>query len=255
VYSDDDHMFNDAFGSPANNFSFTGFPCKDSDIYENEISHCWDDGIESEGGNCNVRVWGNRIDKVFNHIATASTSLGPFYAWRNVGLRTRDRVSTDYAMGVANKNRRTSSGGITWGGGWCFWYHNTFHRAGTSSLQEGVDSAMVSDDYRNTVCKNNILTAWARAIAGGTNASNTWNYNVRSGSLAVAVGQMANEWNTQPTYDTTHASGAYTLATSSAGYQGGEVIPNFSGTFSGAGPDVGAIERGQAAPRFGYLAP
>jgi hypothetical protein len=257
VYSDDDHMFNDAFGSPANNFSHTGFPCADSDIYSNDISYCWDDGVEAEGGNTNVRVWGNRFDKVFNHIATAATSLGPLYVWRNVGLRTRDRVGTNFALGTANKNRYidTLTGGFLWGGGWCYWYHNTWVRAGTVAAPEGVHSAMVSDDYRNTVCKNNLLTAWSRAIVNGTDASNTWNYNVTQGSVAVASGQMLNSWVGPVVYDTLHASGPYTLSTGSVGYRVGEVIPNFTGTFAGALPDVGAIERGQTAPRFGYLQP
>jgi hypothetical protein len=258
VYSDDEHMFNDAFGSPANNFSHTGFPNADSDIYINDISHCWDDGIESEGANCNVRLWGNRFDKVFNYIANAATSIGPLYVWRSVGLRTRDRVGTDYAQGTANKNRHidtAGAGGVLFGGGWSYWYHNTWVRAGIAAAQEGVDSAMVSDSYRNTVCKNNLLTAWSRAIVNGTDASNTWNYNVTQGSVAVASGQMLNSWLGPVVYDTAHASGPYTLSTGSVGYRVGEVIPNFTGTFAGALPDVGAIERGQTAPRFGYLQP
>ena len=41
------------------NFSTTGFPDADSDIYGNSIQNTWDDGIEAEGGNNNVRIWGN----------------------------------------------------------------------------------------------------------------------------------------------------------------------------------------------------
>jgi hypothetical protein len=255
IQSDEDHKLNDGFGSPANNFSFTGFPCKDSDIHNNYFRNIWDDSIESEGGNCNVRIWENFSDLSFNHIASASTSLGPLYVWRNIGFRTQDRVSTNYALGTGNKNRRTLSGGTTWGGGWCFWYHNTFYRAGTAALPEGCHSAMVSDDYRNTVAKNNILGNWSRAVANGTNTSNEFDYNVYSGTLQVPPGQMANGINGQATYDAVHASGPYTLTTSSNGYQDGVEIKNFTQTFSGAAPDIGAIERGQTAVRYGYIAP
>ena len=73
VFSDDDHQYNDIFGA-GSNFSMQGFPNRDSDIYGNKLSHCWDDGIESEGANCNVRIWGNYIDDCFVGIATAGTS-------------------------------------------------------------------------------------------------------------------------------------------------------------------------------------
>ncbi len=57
VFSDADHQYNDIFGA-GHNFSTRGFPNRDSDIYSNLLSHCWDDAIESEGANCNVRIWG-----------------------------------------------------------------------------------------------------------------------------------------------------------------------------------------------------
>jgi hypothetical protein len=60
VFSDDDHQYNDIFGA-GHNFSTRGFPNRDSDIYGNLLNHCWDDAIESEGANCNVRIWGNYI--------------------------------------------------------------------------------------------------------------------------------------------------------------------------------------------------
>lgn len=42
------------------NRSLRGFAGADSDVYGNRIEGCWDDGLEMEGGGCNVRVWGNR---------------------------------------------------------------------------------------------------------------------------------------------------------------------------------------------------
>ena len=58
--SDLEHMFNDGIGGGSNG-SFTGSPGPDSDIYGNIVSHCWDDGLEVEGGGRNVRVWNNYI--------------------------------------------------------------------------------------------------------------------------------------------------------------------------------------------------
>ena len=70
IRSTEDHGFNDGFGG-GSNISFEGSPNRDSDIYGNIISNCWDDAIESEGANMNVRIWGNYIDKTFAFVATA----------------------------------------------------------------------------------------------------------------------------------------------------------------------------------------
>ena len=83
IRSTDDHGFNDGIGG-ASNFSFKGSPNRDSDIYGNIISNCWDDCIESEGANMNVRIWSNYIHHTFVDIASAATSMGPIYIFRNV---------------------------------------------------------------------------------------------------------------------------------------------------------------------------
>lgn len=83
VYSDPDHRYNDIFGG-GSNFSFVGFPGANSDIYANDISDGWEDAIESEGGNHNVRIWGNHIERTYVGIAAATASLGPLYVFRNV---------------------------------------------------------------------------------------------------------------------------------------------------------------------------
>jgi len=48
IYSTNGNFFNDPIGGE-DNFSTTGFPNRDSDIYGNKISMTWDDGIEAEG--------------------------------------------------------------------------------------------------------------------------------------------------------------------------------------------------------------
>lgn len=60
VRSTEDHGFNDGIGGEEN-FSFEGSPNRDSDIYGNIVSNCWDDAIESEGANMNVRIWSNYL--------------------------------------------------------------------------------------------------------------------------------------------------------------------------------------------------
>ncbi|HEY5551138.1 MAG TPA: right-handed parallel beta-helix repeat-containing protein, partial [Opitutaceae bacterium] len=97
ILSTEDHGFNDGIGGAAN-FSDAGSPNRDSDIHGNLIAGVWDDGIESEGANMNVRIWGNYIYRVYQHVATASTSKGPLYVFRNV-------------FGTSRKTQRDSLGG------------------------------------------------------------------------------------------------------------------------------------------------
>ena len=61
MYSTTGKYFNDIIGGE-DNFTKVGFPNADSDIYGNKLSHAWDDAIEAEGANENVRIWGNYDD-------------------------------------------------------------------------------------------------------------------------------------------------------------------------------------------------
>ena len=80
--SDPQRYFNDAIGGE-DNFTAVGFPNRDSDIYGNVIQGAWDDGIEAEGANMNVRIWGNAIERTAVGIATTVTHHGPLYIFRN----------------------------------------------------------------------------------------------------------------------------------------------------------------------------
>lgn len=98
INSDMQHMFNDGMGE-TRNFSFEGFPGRDTDIHDNFISHCWDDAIEAEGADMNVRIWNNYMDMTYGAIGAASPSLGPLYIWRNVyGVSRKDERTDDNAF-------------------------------------------------------------------------------------------------------------------------------------------------------------
>ena len=92
-------MFNDSMGE-VHNFSYDGFPNRDSDVYGNYISHCWDDGIEIEGANMNVRVWENYITMTFTPSARPA---------RRSGRRTTSATSTPSAAGAARPTRPPSA--------------------------------------------------------------------------------------------------------------------------------------------------
>jgi hypothetical protein len=54
-----------------------------SDIHNNEIFACTDDGIEADEGDTNVRVFRNRITNCFSGISAQPMNGGPLYVFRN----------------------------------------------------------------------------------------------------------------------------------------------------------------------------
>ncbi|MFT3766284.1 MAG: hypothetical protein QM820_12355 [Minicystis sp.] len=93
------------------NFSDGGFPNRDSDIHGNLIRNCWDDGIESEGANRNVRIWGNYIDQTYVKIAIAVVHRGPLYIWRNVAASSRTSPDHEYGQGfIKTRNWKDQAG-------------------------------------------------------------------------------------------------------------------------------------------------
>lgn len=251
IWSDATHMFNDGIGSVNGNFSFKGFLGNDSDVYGNDVSHVWDDAIEADGADCNLRVWNNVLTETFNYVSTAVVSVGPFYAWRNVGVATRKMPGTGKdTLGVANKNRiqgNDETNGVEYGGGWQFWYHNTFPRSGTTAAPVGAHSSFYSNEYQRMVGRNNVLNAWSYAVRGGTHPTNTFDYNVYTGATEVPGGSMANSTSAVASFK----SGTWELVEGTPGSAEGAVIPNFTGTFAGAQPDVGAVQAGRPMWRHG----
>jgi hypothetical protein len=262
IWGDDDHYFNDAIGA-GSNFSFEGFPNRDSDIYGNRISHAWDDGIEAEGANENVRIWGNFIDRTYVKIAIASTSVGPLYVFRNVAARSSrdDVVITDHSeRGVFLKTGGETRKGTFFGGGRTYVFHNTvLQPAGPPGSMYGLGcSTGVADSggtMLNLVTRNNILHHYRTS---GTcldddlaSPTNDWDWDLHSGRVNGSPGQEANGIGGVPVYGPMHGEGWYMLAPSSPGFDDGIRLPGFNDDFAGEGPDRGAHEAGARQMEFG----
>ena len=126
ITSTNGNHYKDGLGG-ADNFSTAGFPWADSDIYGNRIANVYDDAIEAEGGNRNVRIWGNQLDRVFVAIGNAGTATGPLYVWRNVVRRSNGMHDPE---GVARKGGMSAfiKGGSRdpgTNGGRAYYFHNT----------------------------------------------------------------------------------------------------------------------------------
>ena len=246
IYGDEKHYFNDGIGG-ADNFSFAGSPGFDSDIYGNAISHVWDDGIEAEGANMNVRIWGNRLDRCYTMIAHSSTSLGPVYDFRNVLCRTEkapgDPKGTLFKL-QSRPEEETSGGRV-------FIYHNTAFSPGQTPPNVGLTGS--GKTLLNTVTRNNILVAETVIDQGNPDGDgqNDFDYDLFRGIVNDHARHESHGLKTDPVYDPGHPSGPYTLSADSPGIDSGVRIPNFNDANSGAGPDRGAQERGAPPLKFG----
>jgi hypothetical protein len=263
IYSEASRYFMDGIGG-GENFSNYGMPTSDSDIYGNKISQVWDDAIESEGANNNVRIWGNYFDQTATGVATTSTAAGPIYVFRNV--YNRSRMMSLRTLDNDDRNTFAKSGNSSYGNGRRFIFHNTNLQATqagatfTLGAGGGINGAGSTSPLTNTVSRNNVWHIWKDnwpsidQKAGGN--ANDVNYDLFNGGIIAGSGQEPNGIVGKPIYAPGHgwqneAGGNYQLAPSSPGYDKGLRLPNFNDDFTGAAPDMGAHEAGKPAMKFG----
>ncbi|MBG0860024.1 MAG: right-handed parallel beta-helix repeat-containing protein [Bacteroidales bacterium] len=276
IVSTEDHGFNDGIGG-SGNFSWTGNMNRDSDIYGNIIRNAWDDAIESEGGNMNVRIWGNFIHFFYNGIATASTSKGPVYIFRNVSRESRSGHSNSMGGALIKTGERNE-----FGGGRRYIFHNTILQPG------GVFNAFSSHVNPNCVTRNNIFDVPGRlatdiekepegdydfdyfsgnikgktakeehGIKFGTTPSGTRlyvsSYNLefypRSSINSIKWGKYPYEFGTKKLEITDPV-----VWINNPLIDTGTLLPGFNDNFVGKAPDLGAFEVGSPPLQFGRRA-
>jgi hypothetical protein len=267
IRSTEDHGFNDGIGG-SSNYSFAGSPNRDSDIYGNIVSHCWDDAIESEGANRNVRIWSNYIHHTFVHVATAATAMGPLYVFRNVfGLsRVSHQDSSGGMMIKTGMNMMTINGErVSTGLGYRFIFHNT-------ALQpQGALDVFSSHELHNAVSRNNIFYSRGRAYPQDRGEPrNDFAHDLTGGYLGggfvrsmflpserlewfLAPETPRIQWGRVP-YSRNGKEFSITdpvVVKKNPAVDAGTQLPGFNDEFTGAAPDIGAFETDRPALRFG----
>ena len=276
IISTEDHGYNDGIGG-GRNFSLIGNMNKDSDIYGNIIRNVWDDAIECEGGNTNIRIWGNYMHLYFNAIATASTTWGPIYIFRNV-------------IGESRTGHRNSTGGAfiktgernEFGGGRRYVFHNTILQP------DGVTNVFTSHVNPNCVTRNNIFDVPGRLATDREKAPESdYDFDYFSGSFKglTAKEEHGIKFNVTPSgtrlYRSSYSLEFYPRSTINSinwgkhSYEFGDrkleitdpvvwiknplidsgiILPGINDNFSGKAPDIGAFEVGNPPIQFGRRA-
>ena len=153
TWSTNYHGFNDGIGGGAN-FSDRGNMNRDSDIYGNIVRNAWDDALEIEGANMNVRSWGKYLAEFNLGIATAATFMGPLYIFRNVTAESR-RTHREAVGGTMTK-----TGDRDFGGGRRLVFHNT-------ALQPNGVVNVFGSPTPNCVTRNNVFHTTGRLVPEG----------------------------------------------------------------------------------------
>jgi hypothetical protein len=263
IYSDAAHHFNDSMGE-TNNFSHLGFPNKDSDIHGNLIRDCWDDGLELEGADKNVRVWGNYIDETYIKIALAAVADGPIYVWRDIGAVSRTSPTDAYGQGYF-KSRNAGAPDSPLGGGRVDIFNNTSIKPPGKPAIQGFISEFSQDERINDYVVRNNLIQTAKptsnyAISESFAFASSFDYDLISGKTMFSSPQEQHGKMGSPTFagaailDEATLTGDFSLAPASLGLDQATVIPNFTDGFAGQAPDVGAQESGAPAMQFGVNA-
>ncbi len=267
IRSTEDHGYNDGIGG-ASNFSFEGSPNRDSDIYGNIISHCWDDAIESEGANANVRIWSNYIHHTFTHVATASTAMGPLYIFRNVfGSSRISHLDPSGGQMIKTGGRDVLINGekVSTLLGFRFIFHNTALQPG------GALDVFSGHELHNAVTRNNIFYSRGRTYPESRAAPlNDFRNDLKGGYLgggfvsSMFLASEGLEWFLAPTMNrilwgrVEYNRGGKTFFITdpmepqpNPALDKGLPLPGFNDDFAGAAPDIGAFENGRTGLRFG----
>jgi hypothetical protein len=280
IYSSNGNYYNDGIGG-SDNFSFEGFPGTDSDIYGNRISHVYDDAIEAEGANRNVRIWGNYLDQTLTAIANAATSLGPLYVWRNVshwmaGMYSPGANPDSVPRGAFIKG---GSRNASFNGGRAYYFHNTILQpppAPDARYSMGAGSGIENSGggLFNFVSRNNIWHIHKEPQVDGESKYQSiradghlgfiesdfdlyngpvhnsgrkaerrgWGPGAKGRPVYVTSGSAYPDLATQP--------GNFALKKGSPGYRRAAPIPNFNDLYPQPA-DVGAHQSGTPPMQFG----
>lgn len=250
------HRYDDPFET-SDNGGVDGGLNKDADVYGNMLAFAQDDGIELDGGQCNIRMFDNRIEQTMTGFSLAPNKKGPSYIFNNLVWNLGD--SNGHAtVGIKN------------GGG-------TEHSLGTQFLINNtilnVDKVMAGVGFGNNenralfhgYTRNNIFLITGSPGADEKPAPNnnviddkapyllnSFDYDVignttllpreKPATLILAGNEEHAVWS-QPQF-TNPRNGVFTLKPADKGIDKGTIVVNFNQDFSGKMTDIGAFEFG-----------
>lgn len=236
-----------------------------SDIHNNDIDVCTDDGIEADYSDTNIRIFRNRITNCFAGISMQPARGGPVYVFRNLMLNLQYapfKLHNDTAGALIFHNTSVKSGiafNISNAGETVrdvITRNNLFVGTGSPALYS--NGRMSRTDFENDGYEWSSRGAFA-VWNGKTYASTI--ATLGAGALysdrgAVALGPhltFAGSFAPPQSHVRQIDRSAHDprLAPSSRAIDRGVRLPNFNDQFVGSAPDLGCCELGHELPWFG----
>lgn len=246
--SADGKYYEDAIqGQPGGGFG------EDADIYGNYMQYVADDGIETDESGMNNRIFGNYISNSLIVVSSQSIRFGPLYVFRNIF----ERVAPAYA-GQTNGSLAKIGPGCAWMAdmekhySMEYWFNNTILNRDSAGVYIGLYG--VAGPKPNIVIKNNIIecrTAGTLAVSVDPSNAGNIDYNICNKSIYPSASNANGTTNTSFTsyynslsyWNSTTGEANTFIKTTSAGYNSGFKINNFTTYFdSGTSPDTGAMD-------------
>jgi hypothetical protein len=227
----------------------------ETDVYDNRLSQLADDAFEPEGYCSNVRLWGNTIEDAHMAFAVAPAAPGPTYIVRNIAYNTGNTRTSQIDGWTASALKINS--GYSTPVGPLYLLHNTF----VTEAPQTDAVALLNPGYSTFIEARNNIFAGTRYVLSKVNpVTLDWDSDLlytsdptrfvywqgtqytTIGALTAATGQETVGLMAAPDLSDP-AGGDFTPAATSPLLDRGVLIPGINDSYSGAAPDIGAVER------------
>ena len=245
------------------------------DIYGNDIPYTFDDGIQLDGSDGNIRVFRNRFTNVFDGISFQPLNGGPAYVFRNMLFNVKNEpyklhahggVPPQEPSGVLLFHNTTVNPGLATNLQTTAATHNSLLLNNLFIGQASLAGQQVGDfggfldqtflDYDGYFpdgrffFRNPQFAGHAASFASIYPAFGLEQHGrVVTASTFAGVQTGPASWGVlQPPQD-------LSLSATSLALDAGALLANFNDDFTGPGPDLGALERNCPLPVYGPRAP
>jgi hypothetical protein len=230
------------------------------DIFGNDIFDTSDDGIETDEGQTNVRVWGNRIHNAVHNAFSFQPQVGaPWYFIRNQVINNLEDIAKyrTWDRAVFLHNTFVHWADLTTGGA-----HGQLLSISRNNLWISVTGGQIwwgfgTFDWRTDLDYDGF--DWGKSTRpfffNGTTYTSLKSFSAGTGQEAHGI--RISHKTCIPTMDVPGDSPMtvppqyLVLARGCRAIDAGAILPNINDGFGGRAPDLGAYEDGQPLPIYG----
>jgi MYXO-CTERM domain-containing protein len=277
VHANDDGIHVEGFGHVVCHNALKGFGdamkteqdgARAIDFYGNEVTSAYDNALELDGSEGNVRCFRNRFTNTYATISVQPVYGGPAYIVRNV------------VVNVTNEQMKFHGLGANDGPSGVLVYHNTFvspdKALGNFTSAVSHHFAMEDNLFIGPPTTAQRIVQWDAPVDDGLfdydgylpDGRFTWNKaGVGNQNYMTFAAAQAGGWETHgliltapvfasgltapATYKTVVTPADVALANGSNAIDKATLLANINDGFKGAGPDLGALELGCPQPIYG----